>query len=93
MSDPILTETGSHVTATFNPKLGVVVEIMGLGRVSRMILNPQAARDLAEQLDFAALTAPRTTICACQTCACTIPLDQWQRRGDTCADCQTGDHQ
>lgn len=48
MSDPILTETGSHVTATFNPQLGIVVEIMGLGRVSRMILNSQAARDLAE---------------------------------------------
>ena len=66
MSDPILTETGTHVTATFHPQ-GVVVEIMGLGRVSRIILDPQAARDLAEQLDFAALAASRTTICAdCQ---------------------------
>ena len=66
MSDPILTETGTHVTATFHPQ-GVVVEIMGLGRVSRIILDPQAARDLAEQLDFAALAASRTTIYAdCQ---------------------------
>lgn len=54
MSDPILTETGSHVTATLNPQSGVVVEVMGTGRVSRVILDPQAARDLAEQLDFAA---------------------------------------
>ena len=65
MSDPILTETGTHVTATFHPQLGVVVEIMGTGRVSRIILDPQAARDLAEQLDFAALAAPRTALCAC----------------------------
>ena len=64
MSDPILTETGTHVTATFHPQ-GVVVEIMGLSRVSRIILDPQAARDLAEQLDFAALAASRTTLCAC----------------------------
>ena len=92
MRDPILPETGSHVTATFNPQLGVVVEIMGLGRVSRMILNPKAARELAEQLDFAALTAPRTTICACPHCACTITID-FPGAHPVCADCQLGDHQ
>ena len=58
MSDPILTETGTHVTATFHPQ-GVVVEIMGAGRVSRVILNPKAARELAEQLDFAARPKPK----------------------------------
>ena len=92
MSDPIRTETGSHVTATFHPGHGIIVEIMRLGRVSRIILNPDAARDLAEQLDFAALTAPRTTICACPDCACPIPLD-FPGAHPICADCQLGDHQ
>ena len=92
MSDPILTETGAHITATFNPSLGIVVEVMGLGRVSRVILDPQAARDLAEQLDFAALAAPRTTICACPDCACPILID-FPGAHPICADCQIGDHQ
>ena len=63
MSDPIRTETSSHITATFQPGHGIVVEIMGLGHVSRITLNPQAARDLAEQLDFAALAAPGAHPC------------------------------
>lgn len=91
-SAPIRTETGSHVTAYFNPQLGVVVEIMGLGRVSRIILHPDAARELAEQLYFAALAAPRTTICACPDCACPITLD-FPGAHPICADCQLGDHQ
>ena len=91
MSDPILTETGTHVTATFHPQ-GFVVEIMGAGRVSRIILNPKAARELAEQLDFAALAAPRATLCACPDCPCPIPLD-FPGAHTVCADCQLGDHQ
>ncbi len=92
MSDPIRTETGTHVTATFNPKLGIVVEIMGTGHVSRMILNPQAARELAEQLDLARLGTSNPFACQCPDCHCTRPL-YYPNAPTICDQCQTGDHQ
>lgn len=47
--------TGSHVTAAFPPGHGIVVEIMGLGRATRITLNRETAFRLAQQLDLAAL--------------------------------------
>jgi hypothetical protein len=61
MSVPIRTERGTWVKAEFVPLVGVVVEEMGGSTARRIILTVDAARELAEQLDFAVHSAGRTS--------------------------------
>ena len=57
MIHPIRTERGTLVAATAVPGVGVVVEEMGGSTATRIILNPDAAKDLAEQIDLAILAS------------------------------------
>lgn len=55
---PIPTTRNSFVVASHISGVGIVVEHMGTGRVSRIHLDREGAAALAEQLDLAILETP-----------------------------------
>lgn len=57
MNKPIATENGYYLSVRFEKNVGIVIETMGLKRMSRVILDREAARDLANQLDIANLNS------------------------------------
>ena len=61
MTSPILTENGQYLTVQFVRGVGVVIETMGAKHTHRTILNRDAAKQLAEQIDLANLNPQRTT--------------------------------
>lgn len=57
MNKPIATENGYYLSVRFEKNVGIVIETMGLKRMSRVVLDREAARDLANQLDIANLNS------------------------------------
>ena len=57
MNKPIATENGYYLSVRFEKNVGIVIETMGLKRMSRVVLDREAARDLANQLDIASLNS------------------------------------